>query len=86
MCNIYCRKELTFYLANKTKVYAGMQFSYDIASEVLEGEGDIENVLTTDHKLTSIVLQKRQCTSEIYYNKKEYCFMRQKVTGFAAAK
>ena len=70
VCNIYCRKELTFYLANKTKVYAGMQFSYDIASEVLEGEGDIENVLTTDHKLTSIVLQKRQCTSEIYYNKK----------------
>lgn len=70
VCNIYCRKELTFYLANKTKVYAGMQFSYDIASKVLEGEGDIENVLTTDHKLTSIVLQKRQCTSEIYYNKK----------------
>lgn len=70
VCNIYCRKELTFYLANKTKVYAGMQFSYDIASKVLEGEGDIEKVLTTDHKLTSIVLQKRQCTSEIYYNKK----------------
>lgn len=70
VCNIYCRKELTFYLANKTKVYAGMQFSYDIASKVLQGEGDIEKVLTTDHKLTSIVLQKRQCTSEIYYNKK----------------
>lgn len=70
VCNIYCRKELTFYLANKTKVYAGMQFSYDIASKVLQGEGDIEKVLTTNHKLTSIVLQKRQCTSEIYYNKK----------------
>ena len=70
VCNIYCRKELTFYLANKTKVYAGMQFSYDIASKVIEGEGDIDKVLTTDHKLTSIVLQKRQCTSEIYYNKK----------------
>lgn len=70
VCNIYCRKELTFYLANKTKVYAGMQFSYDIASKVIEGEGDIDKVLTTNHKLTSIVLQKRQCTSEIYYNKK----------------
>ena len=70
VCNIYCRKELTFYLANKTKVYAGMQFSYDIASKVIEGESDVDKVLTTDHKLTSIVLQKRQCTSEIYYNKK----------------
>lgn len=70
VCNIYCRKELTFYLANKTKVYAGMQFSYDVAPKVLQGEGDIEDVLTKNHKLTSIVLQKRQCTSEIYYNKK----------------
>lgn len=70
VCNIYCRKELTFYLANKTKVYAGMQFSYDVASKVLQGEGDIDDVLTKNHKLTSIVLQKRQCTSEIYYNKK----------------
>lgn len=70
VCNIYCRKELTFYLANKTKVYAGMQFSYDVAPKVLQGEGDIEDVLTKNHKLTSIILQKRQCTSEIYYNKK----------------
>lgn len=70
VCNIYCRKELTFYLANKTKVYAGMQFDYDIGPIVLANESDVNNILTTDHKLTSIVLQKRQCTSEIYYDKK----------------
>lgn len=70
VCNIYCREDITFYLANKTRVYAGMQFSYDIAPKLL-ATGEVKNILSPspDYKLTSVVLQKRQCTSEIYYDK-----------------
>lgn len=67
VCDIYCREDITFYLANKTRVYAGMQFSYDIGTKLIQ-DGELDSTLTTDYKLTSIVLQKRQCTSEIYYD------------------
>lgn len=74
VCNIYCRDEIYFYMANKTRVYAGMQFQYDIvpklqADSVIE-EPYINKVGKSDYKLTSVVLQKRQCTTEIYYDTK----------------
>lgn len=68
VCNAYCRKEVVFYLANKRKVYAGMQFKYDIGPAVLGCEEEVDEIVKTDAALTSIVLQKRQCTSEIYYD------------------
>lgn len=69
VCQVFCRDEISFYMANKTKVYAGMQFQYDISKSLVEDGLILEN-MTPDHKLTSIVLEKRQCTSEIYYDKK----------------
>lgn len=30
VCRVFCREEVEFYLANKTRVYAGMQFKYKI--------------------------------------------------------
>ncbi len=67
VCRIYCREDVTFYMADKTKVYSGMQFRYEIEIPL---EGKIKPV-NTDNSLTSVVLQKRQCTSEIYYDKKQ---------------
>lgn len=74
VCNIYCRDEIYFYMANKTRVYAGMQFQYDIvpklqADSVIE-EPYINQVGKSNFKLSSVVLQKRQCTTEIYYDTK----------------
>lgn len=68
VCNVYCRKEVEFYLANKRKVYAGMQFKYDIGPTVLKCESTVNEIVKEDAALTSIVLQKRQCASEIYYD------------------
>lgn len=68
VCNVYCRKEVVFYLANKRKVYAGMQFKYDIGPAVLGCESTVNEIVKEDAALTSIVLQKRQCASEIYYD------------------
>lgn len=68
VCDVYCRKEVVFFLANKKKVYAGMQFRYDIGPAVLGCEDDVDEIVKKDAALTSIVLQKKQCTSEIYYD------------------
>lgn len=61
-CKIYCRNEITFYMANKEKVYSGMQFRYEL-------EEKITNNLNSDQHLTAIVLQQKQCVSEIDYDK-----------------
>lgn len=63
ICRIFCREEVEFYLANKTRVYAGMQFKYKI-DEILGDKRKLKN----GNSLTSMVLQKRQCASEIYYD------------------
>lgn len=70
VCDVYCRREVVFYLANKKKVYAGMQFRYDIGPAVRSCEQTVTEIVRTDVALTSIVLQKQQCTSEIYYDTK----------------
>lgn len=63
-CRVYCREESHYYLANKTKVYAGMQFLYKIEERGVEVKANTEK-----QHLTSVVLQKLQCTSEIYYDR-----------------
>lgn len=67
-CTLYCRDEVRFYLANKTKVYTGMQFRYDVGGK-LKKDGVIkEQVDTNDVKyLTSVIRQERHCTSVIDY-------------------
>ncbi len=69
VCTVFCRKEVVFYLANKKTVYAGMQFRYDIGPALIACDDDVDTTVRTDVALTSIVLQKKQCTSEIYYDK-----------------
>lgn len=43
VCKIYCRDEVNFYLANKTKVYAGMTFKYDITTRLKDYDNLIAN-------------------------------------------
>lgn len=69
VCRIYCRQDVNFYMANKTRVYAGMQFSYNIGTKLIE-DNVIKTQVADGRKLTSVVLQERQCTTEIYYDKK----------------
>ena len=65
VCRVFCREEVEFYLANKTRVYAGMQFKYEI-DRLLDKNG--KRQLDNGNSLTSMVLQKRQCSTEIYYD------------------
>ena len=74
-CTLYCRDEVRFYLANKTKVYTGMQFRYDVGSKLKKNGVIKEQVDTNEVKyLTSVVRQERHCTSVIDYEtwKKDY--------------
>lgn len=65
VCRVFCREEVEFYLANKTRVYAGMQFKYKI--DEVPGVAK-KRKLKNGNSLTSMVLQKRQCATEIYYD------------------
>lgn len=61
-CQIYCRKETVIYLADKTKVFSGMQFQYKL-------EEKVPNSKKTDNHISSIVQVKKECTSVINYPK-----------------
>ncbi len=61
ICKIYCREDIKIYLPGKTSVYAGMQFTYDLAGKL----GKKTNLNSTG--LVSIVKTSKQCASEIDY-------------------
>lgn len=63
-CQVYCRKETVLYLADKTKVFSGMQFTYKL-------EEKIPNSQKTDEHISSIVQIKKECVSLIDYDKWE---------------
>lgn len=68
-CTLYCRDEVRFYLANKTKVYTGMQFRYDVGDKLKKNGVIKEQIDTNEYKyLTSVVREERHCTSVIDYN------------------
>lgn len=62
-CRVYCSDKVTYYLAPKQKVNSSLQLKYDIESKVF---GSRPN--KSSHALTSIVMVKRDCVSNIYYN------------------
>lgn len=67
-CKIYCRNEIKFYLANKEKVYSGMQFRYEL-------EEKMGNKLQSNQHITAIVYQQRECVSEIDFDDWEKRFI-----------
>lgn len=67
VCNVYCKDDVTLYMPNKTNVYSGMQFSYDLGN-VLKSKGILKQTNVTNQKLTSVVIVERQCTSHIKYD------------------
>lgn len=63
-CKVYCRNTTKYYLKNKVDVYAGMQFRYDLGSELIRN-GVISSQVKPNYKLTSVVIEHKQCTSVI---------------------
>ncbi len=59
-CRVYCSDEVEYTLADKVKAISGKTFMYDI-------EFPAKKTNKLDYKLTSIVAEKRNCVSEIYY-------------------
>ena len=92
VCKLYCRDEVDYILANKTKVYAGMTFKYDIATKMKDYPNLVVNQVRKGTKeynyylingnsistiqdkkdnpslLTSIVIEQRDCVSNIFFN------------------
>ncbi len=64
VCTIYEREDNDIHMPEATSVYSGMQFSYDIGAK-LKNKGI--NVVS-NKKLTSVIVQKRQLTSNINYD------------------
>ena len=60
-CRVYCSDEVEYTLADKVKAISGKTFMYDI-------EFPAKRTNELNYKLTSVVAEKRNCVSEIYYN------------------
>ena len=61
ICRIYCSDSAHFYLPDKTVIYSGLSFKYDI-------EFGVFNTSKSNKELTSIIEMRRNCVSEIYYD------------------
>ena len=59
-CRIYCSDEVEYHIADKVRSTSGRPFIYDIRTAVANSNDD--------NKLTTIVKEKRSCTSEIYFD------------------
>ncbi|MGM9878142.1 MAG: hypothetical protein ACI33S_05805 [Bacilli bacterium] len=82
VCKLYCRDETRFYIGNKLSVKAGQNLRYDIGQTLIDkkiinetaidkGNLDSGNKNTEYNYMPSVVLQLRECTSEIDYKKWE---------------
>ena len=60
-CRVYCSDEVEYTIADKVKAISGKTFMYDI-------EFPAKKTNKLNYKLTSIVTEKRNCVSEIYYS------------------
>ena len=64
ICTLYEREENELYTPGIVSVYSGMQFSYDLAKDLAK-RGITVN---SNKKLTSVIIQKKQITSQIHYD------------------
>lgn len=81
VCKLYCRDESRFYIANKISVKAGQNLKYDVGqtlidkkiiNETAKDKGILDNNKQDVYNyMPSVVLQLRECTSEIDYDKWE---------------
>lgn len=60
ICRVYCSDEAHYYMGEKTVVYSGLSFKYDIEFGTFGRN-------KTDKALTSIISMRRNCVSEIYF-------------------
>lgn len=62
LCRVYCSDTVEYILANKINAVAGETFDYDIELAMYKEK-------KSDYHLSSVIREKRTCTSEIYYTK-----------------
>ena len=65
ICRVYCSDRVEYYLPDKQSATNGLQLKYDIESRVFKDRTDDEKSV---HSLTSVVMVKRDCVSEIFYD------------------
>lgn len=63
-CRVYCSDKVTYYLAPKQSVNSSLQLKYDIEKSVFPSR-----TVLNSNALTSVVMVKRDCVSDIYYDK-----------------
>ena len=64
-CKIYCSDTVDYYLADKVDIYSGLSFKLDIEHAVFKKNN-------SDKSFSNIVLMKRDCVSEIYYDRLKF--------------
>lgn len=62
LCRVYCSDEVDYVLANKINAVAGETFDYNIELAMYKEK-------QSSHHLSSVIREKRTCSSEIYYTK-----------------
>ena len=75
VCRIYCSDSAHYYMADKTVIYNGLSFKYDIEKSAL-------NTNKSTKSLDNIIEMRRDCVSEIYFDS---ISNRKKFTQIAAA-
>ncbi len=62
VCRIYCSDSAHYYLADKTVIYNGLSFRFDIEKSAIKKNSSVKS-------LDSIIEMRRDCVSEIYYDR-----------------
>lgn len=65
VCRVYCSDKVEYYLPDKQYAANSLQLKYDIESRVFKDRAEKDK---SPHALTSVVMVKRECVSEIFYN------------------
>lgn len=60
-CKIYCSDTAEYYMANKVDIYSGLSFKLDIEYDVFKSN-------KSNKPFTNVVIMKRDCVSNIFYN------------------
>ena len=76
ICRVFCSDEVLYYMAEKTLVYSGLSFTYDIEYGTFQRN-------STDKQLSSIIQMRRNCVSEIYYDNLTFSSHQKEINTFA---
>ena len=61
ICRVFCSDEVHYYMADKTIVYSGLSYKYDIEYKTFDR-------VSINKPLSTIIQMRRNCVSEIYFD------------------